>query len=552
MIKLEVKVDGRAWIPKSVFTKQRLQKLRKSLQVRLKPSSYDDGPTIVDMLEETDFHVGLPRGYFDRTSGGNLKVRYEVTTESRNLVPAVFPRDAIQEEGVQKLTEALCEKPACGAIMHAATGVGKTVMGLLVAGQLGLTTLVVVHTKALMDQWVERIKKKPGVFPDASVGIFQGDTEEFGDQYDIVIGMVQTLANRPPDHPIFEWPGLIITDEVHRMAAPTFNSAIHKFTAAKRLGLTATPRRRDDGEQLFFDTVGQIAWTADVPMLIPKVKKATTYFEFKESGLPPYVEDRFISRDSIRNQQIVREVSLARKAGRNILILTKLIDHVLILKRMIASQVSGASIGVCVGSWYADEEEAADYIRLGKRKYQNRFTTKGLYDHRKINPLIHKVQWKKGKVKDSVVEEMEEELERIEERVEELKDTQIMLSHIEEEIRLLRARARMCRKMQKKRIKTIRPRRRSTTTEQFAEAIEQDIIIATYQMVSEGFDVPRLDTLFLAMPVWDPVQSTGRILRQHPSKKDPIVTHFIDDKVPKYRRAWQSCRRHYQDLGADV
>lgn len=558
MLKLEVKVDGRAWIPKSVFSKRKLKELRSNLQIRLKPSFNGDGPVVVDMLEETDFHVGLPRGYFDRTSAGRLNIIYDVSTEGRNLVPAIFARDGVQSEGVRALTMKLQEQEAAGAILCAATGLGKTVMGLLIAGQLGYATLVVVHTKVLMDQWLERIKVKPGVLPDASVGIFQGDREEFGDKYDIVIAMVHTLANRSADHPIFSWPGLVIVDETHRMGAPTWNAVAHRFKAAKRLGLTATPYRRDGGDRLFLDTVGQIAWTAKTPMMIPKVKKKQTVFEFPDKGLPPFLEDKYISEDMLRNQQIVREVAMARKVGRNILILTKLVSHALILKNLISSQVSASSIGVCVGGWYCDEDDASDYLRIGRKKYQDKFklsavhvekgsdgpkkvTAKLKYDYRKIRPDIHKVTWAERKIRSSGLEIELAELE-----------AEITKALDPDKISDLRRMAGVLRKCITHSIKSVEPKRKPITTEDFAEATEKDIIIATYQMVSEGFDVPRLDTLFLAMPVWDPVQSTGRILRSHPDKKVPIVTHFIDDKIPKYRRAWQACRRHYQDLGVDV
>jgi len=563
MLKLEVRVDGRAWIPKSVFSKKKLKELRSSLQIRLKPSfngggGDGDGPVVVDMLEETDFHVGLPRGYFDRTSKGRLKITYDVSTESRNLVPAIFARDEVQSTGVRVLTERLQEQEAAGAILCAATGVGKTVMGLLVAGQLGYATLVVVHTKVLMDQWVERIKVKPGVFPDAAIGIFQGDREEFGDGYDIVVAMVHTLSNRPADHPIFSWPGLIIVDETHRMGAPTWNAVAHRFKAAKRLGLTATPYRRDGGDRLFLDTVGEIAWTAKAPMMVPMIKKKQTVFEFPEKGLPPFLEDKYLAEDALRNQQIVREVAMARKVGRNILILTKLVSHALILKNLIASQVGASSIGVCVGGWYCDEKDALYYLQSGRKKYQDRLKTSAVrvekgdagpkkvtakfkYDYRKIEPDIHKVTWVERKVASSA---LGVELAQLEAEIAGESDL--------DKLSKLRRMAGVLRKCITHSIKSIEPKRKPITTEDFAEATEQDIIIATYQMVSEGFDVPRLDTLFLAMPVWDPVQSTGRILRSHPNKKVPIVTHFIDDKVPKYRRAWQACRRHYQDLGVEV
>ena len=42
---------------------------------------------------------------------------------------------------------------------------------------------------------------------------------------------------------------------------------------------------------------------------------------------------------------------------------------------------------------------------------------------------------------------------------------------------------------------------------------EKQIILATYQLASEGFNVPSLNTLIFASPISDIQQSIGRILR---------------------------------------
>jgi superfamily II DNA or RNA helicase len=56
------------------------------------------------------------------------------------------------------------------------------------------------------------------------------------------------------------------------------------------------------------------------------------------------------------------------------------------------------------------------------------------------------------------------------------------------------------------------------------------VILGTFQMVSEGFDCKSLDTLVLASPKADIVQSVGRILREEASKRKhvPLVIDVID------------------------
>lgn len=58
------------------------------------------------------------------------------------------------------------------------------------------------------------------------------------------------------------------------------------------------------------------------------------------------------------------------------------------------------------------------------------------------------------------------------------------------------------------------------------------IILGTFNMVSEGFDLPKLDTLVLATPKSDIEQSVGRIQRKHILTKEdniPLIIDIVDD-----------------------
>ena len=57
------------------------------------------------------------------------------------------------------------------------------------------------------------------------------------------------------------------------------------------------------------------------------------------------------------------------------------------------------------------------------------------------------------------------------------------------------------------------------------------IILATYQMASEGMDIPALNTLILASPITSIEQSIGRIQRQlpHERKYIPMTLDIIDE-----------------------
>ncbi len=60
-------------------------------------------------------------------------------------------------------------------------------------------------------------------------------------------------------------------------------------------------------------------------------------------------------------------------------------------------------------------------------------------------------------------------------------------------------------------------------------AKECDIMLATYQELQEGTNVPRADTIVFSVP-WssDVEQSIGRILRVHPEKNTPMALYYVD------------------------
>lgn len=69
------------------------------------------------------------------------------------------------------------------------------------------------------------------------------------------------------------------------------------------------------------------------------------------------------------------------------------------------------------------------------------------------------------------------------------------------------------------------------------------VIVATGKYVGEGFDYPRLDTLFLALPVsWKGIvaQYAGRLHREYTGKKEVRIYDYIDIRMPMcdvmYRR----------------
>ena len=81
---------------------------------------------------------------------------------------------------------------------------------------------------------------------------------------------------------------------------------------------------------------------------------------------------------------------------------------------------------------------------------------------------------------------------------------------------------------------------------------ENLIIIATGKYVGEGFDYPRLDTLFLALPIaWKGkvAQYAGRLHRNYPGKNEVQIYDYVDIHIPVLERMYQKRLKGYSSIG---
>ena len=81
---------------------------------------------------------------------------------------------------------------------------------------------------------------------------------------------------------------------------------------------------------------------------------------------------------------------------------------------------------------------------------------------------------------------------------------------------------------------------------------QERLILATGRYIGEGFDDPRLDTLFLALPVsWKGtiVQYAGRLHRVSPGKREVRIFDYADTEVPMLRRMFEKRLRGYSAIG---
>lgn len=81
------------------------------------------------------------------------------------------------------------------------------------------------------------------------------------------------------------------------------------------------------------------------------------------------------------------------------------------------------------------------------------------------------------------------------------------------------------------------------------------ILVGTGSLLGEGFDYPRLDTLFMATPVSGEnvvEQYVGRLNRDYDGKENVIVYDYVDSHIPKFDKMYAARLKAYKKIGYEL
>ena len=356
-------IDSWAWVNKSDLGANQLEALRKALTIvpRKVGDHPGDAPSPISLFSETSASFGMPRQFFLKRRKPAHEVEMRVSTGDMSLWPGplkLVDGFTLREEQARAKVEVvgLLRGGSLGGIVRASPGWGKTVFACALMEALQVPTLVVVHKEFLMDQWKERIAS---FLPNAKIGTVQGPTLDFKGRH-VAVGMVHSLSGKDYGDELKKWPGLVITDEVHRIGAETWSSVPAQFNARWRVGLSATPRRKDGAEDVFRFHIGEVIFNASEQRMKPKIRRVWTGYRpvqtnnFNPSLLGKNMILKFMCANSKRNTSIIEQVILAVKTGRKCLVLSERLQHLrdmetLLLKLWKDSDGAKPSIGYYIG-----------------------------------------------------------------------------------------------------------------------------------------------------------------------------------------------------------
>lgn len=170
------------------------------------------------------------------------------------------PADVVRQKPFPYQHEALAawERSRGRGVVVLPTGSGKTFVATMAIDRRPRSTLVVVPTLDLLNQWYDLLEasfRQP-------VGIVGGGYHEVADitvtTYDSAYIHMDRLGNRF---------GLVVFDECHHLPSESYAMAARACLAPFRLGLTATPERNDGGEALYAELIGPVVFRRDIDEL---------------------------------------------------------------------------------------------------------------------------------------------------------------------------------------------------------------------------------------------------------------------------------------------
>lgn len=281
------------------------------------------GMSLVGPVADDRRSLGEPMG--DLTFGGTLR--------------------GPQSDATSRVLDQL--RGAGGAMLVLPCGFGKTVCSIWVLAQLKRRALVLVHTGALADQWVDRMRT---FIPGLRVGRIQQNVVDV-DGCDVVVGLVQSLAKRTYDRAVLATFGTVVVDEAHHIAAPWFTGALRKLPARYVLGLSATPDRKDGLGVILPWVLGPIAYRATrdaeiVDVAMVEYVDPPNQVELRDRRGKPRCSEMLtiLSLNPARNAKIVECIVEHATNGRSLIVLSERRDQLAELERLLLERDGAVGI----------------------------------------------------------------------------------------------------------------------------------------------------------------------------------------------------------------
>jgi superfamily II DNA or RNA helicase len=322
-------------------------------------------PRVISCAKLFSKHVALPRGCLDdllrlladvgvkaklrdeRQQGRTLETRFlgELTAEQKKAVAALLKHET--------------------GVLAATTAFGKTVVAANMITARGRNTLVLVHRRQLLEQWVARLRTFLDI-PANEIGVIYGGKKKPTGIIDIAL--MQSLVRGGVVSDLVADYGHVVADECHHLSAVSFEAIAQQAKARFVLGLSATVTRKDGHHPIIFMQCGPVRHRVDArTQAAARPFEHMVIFRRTEFRIPrnqpdekPPIQELYakLTQDSARNDLIFDDILSALEAGRSPVVITERKDHL----EMLAGRLSKFAKNVVVlrGGMSAQRTRAAN------------------------------------------------------------------------------------------------------------------------------------------------------------------------------------------------
>jgi len=415
-------------------------------------------PRVISCCEDFSKYIGLPRGCLEEVIEmlHRLNIKTEIIDKRLvgNPIRLKFHgtlRPDQNEAAISLLSHDI-------GVLSATTAFGKTVIASYMIAKRGVNTIILVHRKQLLDQWVDRLSNFLGLDP-REIGQIGGGKRKQSRIVDVAL--IQSLSKKGIVDDILGFYGQMVVDECHHISARSFEIVARQCPAKYVIGLSATVTRKDGHHPIIFMQCGPVRYRVDERRqaaerpFLHKVIVRNTGFSLdahnKKDDLKIHEIYSELMNDKKRNDMIINDVITAVDRKMSPILLTERIEHLTLLAE-------------------------------------------------RLSPFVKNLIFLKGGMGEKQRREMAEKIRGI-------------------------------------------PKH------------EERLILATGRYLGEGFDDPRLDTLFLALPVsWRGIvaQYAGRLHRLYDMKKEVVIYDYVDLKVPVLFKMYKRRLAGYKAIGYEI
>ena len=158
----------------------------------------------------------------------------------------------------QRAAEAIL--PHETGVLAATTAFGKTVVAAWLIAQRRTNTLVLVHRRQLLEQWIDRLATFLNR-PRTAIGQIGAGRKNPNGLLDV--GIIQSLVRKGVVDDRVGGYGHVIVDECHHLSAHSFEQVARGAKARFVLGLSATVTRKDGHHPIIFMQCGPVRHRVD-------------------------------------------------------------------------------------------------------------------------------------------------------------------------------------------------------------------------------------------------------------------------------------------------